>query len=363
MSDLDDITAMDDESFEEAQMLQDEQPATEPDIGEVESVEVVNDQAEDLERSETEVSDVIEETITSDEPEEVSEPVLDEELATEPLDELEGDESQEPLEEVEEVEFDYQANYENIMKPIKVSGKDIEVKSIDDLRSLASMGVDYSRKMHGIKPLRAVGETLAKAGLMVDGIVDEAALTRLIDISNGNKDAMASLLAEQNIDPLDMETDVTYTPEATMVTEGALAMQDIEKELTSRGSMDGVITALGALDEKSKQYFNAQPSSILKLEEDISSGTYDEIMGTVQYERSLGRLGTLSDMEAYIQIAQAQAVSAPEVVAPVAKKPSSAKRKAAGITKRSPAAKQQTYDYANMSDEEFEALTPTTSLY
>ena len=128
-----------------------------------------------------------------------------------------------------------------------------------------------------------------------------------------------------------------------------------------------MITTLGGLDERSKQFFNETPANLLKLEEDIASGVYEDIMGTVNYERSLGRLGELSDMEAYVQFAKASASQqTPQQTgpAPQAKPSNTAKRKAAGISKRQPVnSKKQSYDYINMSDEEFETLTPDTGMY
>ena len=358
----DELENMSDDEFEETQMVLDEQVENAPELEDkTEAPEEVVEEVEEV------VEESSEETEEPVEPEEVIEPETDEVQEEEPEEEVVEEESLET--DTDTTEFDYKASYETVMKPIKVSGKDIEIKSMDDLRNLASMGIDYSRKMRDVKPLRAIGETLAAAGLIKDGQVDEQALTRLLDISNGNKDAIASLLKEQNIDPLDMETDTEYTPEASMVSQEAIALQDVEAELVERGSVNSVITALDKLDTRSKQFFNESPSNLLKLEEDISSGAYEEIMGSVEYEKSLGRLGGLSDMEAYVQMAVARQPktveqAAPEVQAPVTPKPSSAKRKAAGISKRQPyKQKTQTYDYIGMSDDEFEKLTPDTGMY
>ena len=369
MAEFEDMESMGDDEFEEAQATFDDQ---------VENAPVI----EDTVVQDTPEPEVADEPVVEDEPEEV----LDEDVGEETLEDSEAPEVDAPQhddvepdetvveEAVEESQqdtddsFDYKATYEELMKPIKVSGKDVQVKSVQDLRDLANMGIDYSRKMRDIKPLRAIGETLAQAGIITNGKVDEAALTRLLDISSGNKDAIASLLKEQGIDPLDMELDdVNYTPESAIVSDQAIAIQDVEKELVSRGSVDTVITTLGGLDERSKQFFNETPANLLKLEEDIASGVYDDIMGTVNYERSLGRLGELSDMEAYVQFAKASASQqAPQQTgpAPQAKPSNTAKRKAAGISKRQPVnSKKQSYDYINMSDEEFETLTPDTGMY
>ncbi len=364
MADIEEMESMGDDEFEEAQATLDDQVENAVEIPETFAEPAEAPEPEPEPEQEEEPVDS-EETDDTPETEEVDEPEHDDTQIDEPSEEEVEVESQQDTGS-ETVDFDYKASYEAIMAPIKASGKEVTIKSVQDLRDLANMGIDYSRKMRDIKPLRAVGETLAKAGIIVDGNVDEAALTRLLDISNGNKDALASLLKEQNIDPMEMELDeVEYTPESTMVSQEAIALQDVEKELVSRGSVNSVVTALDKLDDRSKQFFNETPANLLKLEDDISSGAYEQIMGAVEYERSLGRLGELSDMEAYMQFAKLSSQEAPAAPsAPRAKAPSAAKRKAAGISKRPPVNnKQKVYDYMAMSDEDFEKLTPDTGMY
>jgi len=359
------LEEMSDDDFEEAQALIDETPEnTEPVIDD-EVVEPEVGPETVSEGFEEDTEEFSEETKEVEETEEVSETEDDILADTETEESTTKEESPDDTEENSEdtQDFNYETSYNELMKPLKVSGKETQVKSIDDMRNLAMMGMDYSRKMRDIKPLRAVGETLAKAGIMVDGGVDEAALARLIDINNGDQDALSQLIQEKGIDPLDLSTDdVDYTPTASIASEQSIEIADVEKELINRGSVDNVISELDKLDERSKQFFNETPSNLLKLDDDIKNGTYETIMGAVQYEKSVGRLTGMSDMEAYIQLATQQG----PVTQPVAAvtKPSVKQRKAAGITKRPPARKSvhKTYDYVNMSDDEFEALAMVDSL-
>lgn len=277
-----------------------------------------------------------------------------------------GEVSEESQESEEVNELDYKESYTHLMQPLKVSGKEVQVKSIDDARSLISMGIDYSRKMRDIKPLRAIGETLSEAGLYNDGEIDEAALMRLVDIQNGDRDALASLMREKSIDVLDIETDdVEYTPQTQMVSQDAIEIQEVQTKLEDLGTLNDVISAVSDLDDTSKAFFNSNPGNLLKLSEDIDTGVYDEVMGTIEYERSLGRLNGISDIDAYVAIARQKSpelsVEQPVVTeAPSHSSPSRAKRKAAGISNRAPVKKktEKKYDYLNMSDEEFLALTP-----
>jgi len=361
MSDMTDneLHALDDDAFEEMAAVQDN-PVD----------EVVNDTLDEPVSDEVQ-EEIVEETSEHAEPEIVEDEVVETEdddsaddEQSDTVDEEEPHNGQEPQPEdddteqpSEEVELDYKSMYEDMMGPVKVGGKEFKVKSIDDAKKLLGMGFSFSENMQGVKPLRAVGKTLENAGIIVDGVVDEKALTRLIDIQNGDKNALAQLMRDREIDPLDVDTeDINYTPTASMVTEQSIDIQEVERELVNRGSVDTVVNELDRLDERSKAFFNNTPSNLLMLDDDIKSGVYEQVMGAVRYEKSLGRLGDVSDMEAYIQLASSQ--TPPVDVPQEAPKANTSKRKVAGISKRAPAKKktQKVVDYVNMSDEEFESV-------
>ena len=341
-----DIFDLDDEAFEEASTSYEE-----------EAERVVDEPVSDGSNETTEVVETSEQTDTEEEPTEVVETEDDIPAVNEEVEETEAEESPNDTEDVTEpVDINYETSYAEVMKPIKSGGKEVVVKSIEDMRKFAGMGISFAENMRGVKPLRAIGKTLEEAGIIKDGVADEAALLRLLDIQNGNKDALAQLMKEQDIDPLDMETeDINYATERTMATEQTVEVDSVEQELVRRGSVDNVIRELDSMDSRSKQFFNESPNALLKLDDDIKSGAYEKIMGTVRYERSLGNIDGMSDMDAYIQIASAQ--EAPQEPKPTAQpKPSTAKRKAAGIGSRAPAQKKQpiNVDLVSMSDEDFE---------
>lgn len=373
------LDTLDDEDFEASfeTLVDNEENSVDLDAAEPEEPMSSEDSDTDDEDS---VEEDSEETEDLDEDDEEGETEDDESADTEDTSDSEEEESPEDTEEVSEdteddsededdseEELDYKASYKALMEPLKVSGKEVKIRSMKDLRSLASMGIDYSRKMHDVKPLRAIGETLTEAGLYKDGIVDEEKLTRLVDIQNGNKEAIAQLLVEHGIDPLDdLDVDNVNYQSRPMVSQDSIALKEVEQELVSRGSVDSVIDRVSKMDKQSKQFFEKSPAALLNLEQDIKNGVYDEVMSTIQYERTLGRLNGVSDIDAYIQLVTSDSSETPapkEVEKPA--KPSVQKRKAAGITKRKPVKSNNKpkYDFVNMSDEEFEKLIPTDSLY
>ena len=311
---------------------------------ELETNEVVVDEPEE----------VLEDTDPVEEVEEEGEP--EEDTPETPEDETETNE--ENTLDSEEDTYDYKTNLEAIMAPLKANGHEVQVKSAEDARRLIQMGLNYDDKMVAIKPVRLAGKALERAGIIKDGVVDEDALNRMIDFNNGDIEVMKERLKELEIDPLDLDLDATdYQAQDHMVSEHSIELDDIQQQLNTRGTTEQVVTALDSMDEGSKNYFSDNPQQLLGLEQDITNGVFDEINGNVQYERRMGRLAGKTDMEAYIEFAQArgQAMQDPNPVAeqPVKKVNTTKRAKAAG----SKPALSKTTEAVNpfdMTDEEFE---------
>jgi hypothetical protein len=332
-------------------------------------------QDEEVEMEAVDDEEVPEETQPESEAAEPEEEILED---TEPEEEVEvegepEEETQEPLDAEAEPEventpdseqdtFDYKAAYEQVMAPIKANGQEMTVKSPEDARKLLQMGFNYDDKMVAIKPVRLAGKALERAGIIRDGVIDEEALNRMIDFNNGNIDVVKARLKELEIDPLDLDLDnVGYQASDHMVDEHSIVLDDIQKELDTRGSTEQVVSALNVMDSGSKEFFSENPQALLGLEQDITNGVFDEIYGNVQYERRMGRLGGKTDMEAYIEFARArgealreqQSQQAVTPKAPV-KKVNTAKRARAGGSKPAPSKTTEAVNPFDLSDEEFE---------
>ena len=323
---------------------EDETPEVEPEeVIESEDTEDVIEETEDLE-----------DTDPAEEVEDESEP---EEDTQEPLeDETEPDE--ENTLDSETDTFDYKANFDALMAPLKANGQEIQVKSAEDARRLIQMGLNYDDKMVAIKPARLAGKALERAGIIKDGIVDEDALNRMIDFNNGNIEVMKARLKELEIDPLDLDLDDTdYQAQDHMVSEHSIEIDDIQNQLNTRGSTEQVVGALNQLDEGSRDFFSENPQQLLGLEQDVTSGVFNEIYGNVQYERRMGRLSGKTDMEAYIEFAQARGQAMrdqePEVQKPTKTVNAKKRAKAAG-SKPAPAKTTEAVNPFDMTDDEFE---------
>ena len=96
--------------------------------------------------------------------------------------------------------IDYKGWYDKVMAPIKANGKTITLQSPEEAIQLMQMGANYTKKMQQIAPQRKTLMMLEKNG------IDQDTLNFLIDIKNKNPQAIAKLLKDANIDPLDVDT-------------------------------------------------------------------------------------------------------------------------------------------------------------
>ncbi len=305
---------------------------------------------------ETEPEEVLEDTDPTEELTEEGETNED----TQDTPETEDEPVEENTLDSEEEAYDYKAGFEELMAPLKANGQEVQIKSAEDARKLIQMGLNYDDKMVSIKPVRLAGKALERAGIIRDGVIDEEALNRMIDFKNGDIEVMKERLKELEIDPLDLDLETTdYQAQNHMVSEHSIAIDDVQRELSTRGTVDQVVGALNTMDEGSKNYFSNNPQQLLGLEQDITSGVFDEINGNVQYERRMGRLGDKTDMEAYIEFAQARGnVMREQAAQPAVQTPrktiNTAKRAKAAGSKSAASKTTEAVNPFDMSDDEFE---------
>lgn len=286
-----------------------------------------------------------------------------------------GDESGEPADQSTEQDgLDFKAKYEELLAPFKANGKDIKVDNAEDLRRLAQMGVGYNAKMAALKPVRKIAKMLENEGLL-----DEAKISFLIDLSKNNPDAINKLVKESGINPLDINTESTdgYTPETYTVDDRQLdldeALADLKQSPTFKDTLDVVSNKW---DEASRRVLVDNPQALKDIDSHMQSGVYEQVMTVVDRERLMGRLPSgVSDLQAYEYVGKQMEAQGSfgqaQTQAPIAnastKQPNpkpkdvqrNVRRRAAGATSSKPATqKAQPESYLNLSDSEFEKLMP-----
>ena len=313
--------------------------------------------------------------------EETDEDAPDEEAKeSEPYQNLEGnaeDEGEPDTGEADESAINYKQEYENLLATFKANGKDMKVDSVEDARRLMQMGANYNKKMSGLKPNLKHLKLLEKHQLL-----NEEKLSFLIDLNEGNPEAIKKLLTDSKIDPMDLnlEEDMNYKPSPRKVDDREVELDSVLEELRDSETYDRTLDVVGSQwDSESKQIVADQPQLLKVINDHIASGIYDLISTEVERERVFGRLSGVSDIDAYKQIGDAMQengafdhLSSKEAV--LGKRPTKAavpKPKAVDDTKRrdkrraaspskpaAPTAGKADYNPLSMSDEEFLQLDP-----
>lgn len=207
---------------------------------------------------------------------------------------------EENVPEVKVEEATYKAMVDKILAPFKANGKEMKVESIDDAIRLMQMGANYTKKMAALQPQLRVLKTLEKNDLL-----NEDKINYLIDLDKRNPEAINKLVSESGIDPLDIRTeDVgSYSPSNYAVSNDEMAIQEVLDRISDTDSFQKTISVMTTqLDEQSKQMLATNPSMIEVLNKHIADGVYDTVWGEVEKERMFGRLGNMSDLQAYIHM-------------------------------------------------------------
>lgn len=319
----------------------------------------------DEEILEDEVADLEEDTQLEDETlEDADEPESEDTDATENTNKAKNEKD------TSQAEIDYEAAYKRIMAPFKASKRMMQVDNIDDAIALMQKGADYHNKMKTLSPNLKIVSMLEKEGLL-----DQNKLNNLIDISKKDPKAIAQLIKESGIDPLDIDNseDVNYRPNNYSISDREFAINQIIDDIKDTPSFDKTISILQReWDAESRKTVSENPTIISVINEHVYNGIYDKVISIVDRERALGRLSNVPDVEAYRIVAQdlqekgtivpegAQSTP-PQTSVPKTKAQDPAvvkqKRKAAAGTRKT-AGKTESVgtNYLGMTDEEFMKL-------
>ncbi len=360
MSDADFLNAnpaeMEDADHVEEEVLETEEPV-EP---EEEPVEDASESDEDADEAEPESE--------SDEPEASEEDPEDD--PGEEDDAPESEETDEPEEEEIPENAKFQDFFNSVTKEFKANGKTMKVEDPNDVIRLMQMGANYNRKMAALKPNMKMLKMLEKAD-----ILNEEKLSYLIDLNQKDPKAITKLLADSNVDPMDLNLDEAseYRSSDHSVDEREIDLDSVIEEIRDSATFNQTINLVSKeWDDFSKQAVANQPQLLQVLNDHMASGIYDVISTELESERMLGRLGGRSDIEAYQQIGDALSAAgkfdhlfSEQPQAPASKPRNTEKKKADDSKRRNkrraaspakptaPSAPKDDFNPLGMSDEEF----------
>ena len=232
----------------------------------------------------------------------IKEDIKDTTVNTEPItnsvkqEQVEKQKQEDTKEETATDTIDYKAVYDSIFKPFKANGKTIAPRNAEDVISLMQMGANYTKKMQLMAPMKRAVESLNKAG------INEEELNFLIDIHNGDKEAIKNLLKKNEIDPIDLDMeDTKYVPKNNIASDADVEFSETLMDIES--SLPKIQEILNKTwDSKSKQLVLKDPQLMRALHQEIEMGRFDEVQQRLEIEKTFGRYKGVSDIEAYIDL-------------------------------------------------------------
>nr|DAS77098.1 MAG TPA: hypothetical protein [Caudoviricetes sp.] len=184
-----------------------------------------------------------------------------------------------------------------LTKPFKASGREVVFKDPQDILRLMQQGFDYQKKMAGFKPQKRIIKTLEQHGLL-----DEAKLNQLIELSQGKPEAVAQFLKDRNIDTFELP-DVEEKPHQYgnyMVNEQQVEFEEKVNELRGTQYGNAVLNFVNSLpDQDFTTVFNNQ-----KILDDLTfhaqSGLLDDALNQLAADRAVGKVPRdMTPLDAY----------------------------------------------------------------
>lgn len=279
--------------------------------------------------------------------------------------EEEKSEKEEVPQQAEQPEIDYKGFYEQVMSPFKANGGTVQLRSPQEVVKLMQMGANYTQKMQTLAPYRKKVQMLQKANLL-----DDDKLNYLIDLSQGNPEAIKKLIKDSKLDPMDLDIygEQNYVPGNHTVSDAEMQLQTTLDELASTPEGLQTVNLARGWDQASLSEIGKDPSILATLHEQRLNGVYDFITKEMQHQKMLGNLpDNIPFLQAYKAVGdfclqqlqqrqqQQQAVAnLPKGTLNQGMTDNSAQAKSAAPSGRSRKAASTFVDPFSLSDEEFE---------
>lgn len=197
-------------------------------------------------------------------------------------------------------EVNYREFYEQMTRPFKANGREIQITKPEDMISLAQKGLNYVKNMTELKPIKQLNALLNQHGITQED------LGLLIELKQKKPEAIAKIVKESGVDiyGLDVDEADKYVPNAPQAPHINEALEATLEELkVSSPVFNQTIQVVGnQWDDSSRNKIAEHPQLLRIIDAQMADGTFAKIDSVVQYERALGRLVGLSDLEAYVEV-------------------------------------------------------------
>jgi hypothetical protein len=236
--------------------------------------------------------------------EKVAEPETNNETITDTKDKTESnketvDSSEEKT--LEEKYTELENKYKELMKPFKANGTTIEIKDPNELISLAQKGINYTQKMQKLNPQLKIVESLRKANLL-----DENIINTLIDINNGDKEAITAHLKKLNINvynDIDLEKESSYQPKNHIISDTVYNSEQLIKDINEDQEYGKpFLNHITSWDEQSQIKLSNNSLDLQQLYEHKKSGLFDVVNAEATRQKVLGNFTGMSMLETYATV-------------------------------------------------------------
>lgn len=170
------------------------------------------------------------------------------------------------------------------------NGRKVRVEDPNKIIQLMQQGYGYNKKMQELKPVAGLVRTLKD-----HGITEASDLQFLLDIKQGDPEAIAKLLKDHNIDTYSLPSteEQPYVGKAQVVNSQEAYFLDTIENLQSLPQGESLLKDLAnknLWDEESLKLFKEHPQALEVLHQDKISGFYDQVMNIIQTDRDLGNI-------------------------------------------------------------------------
>jgi len=309
----------------------------------------------DEETSEEEPEEDSEDDVTVEQPEDTEEDSTPEPDEGEVIEDTEGKTEDSTNEEEDTKAFDFTSMPMDALLPMEIKANGMKMKAtMNELVAGFQKGMDYTQKMQELSGVKKL------VSIATSNSLSEEDLNLLVEAKNGNKEAIAKLMSNSGIDPLDVDTDEhkDYIPDDYSKEEVDVELSSIVATINSDIEYKGQVE--GAINNMPQDMYDTIAGSAGNMEslyKDVKAGVYAQVMPEViKLQNLYGK--TEATLDTYIKVArQLQGNDTPEVSreSSTEKADRNSKRKKVAPTSKAPTKKSYiSKDVSKLGEDDFD---------
>lgn len=188
-----------------------------------------------------------------------------------------------------------------ITSPFKANNVQVQVKKPEDVIKFMQMGMNYQKKLAGIRPHLGALKSLEQNGLL-----DNEKISFMVDLMQGKPEAIAQFLKDKEVDTYNLPDieETPYKPSNHIPSAEQLTFDETISELQETDTGRRVIQDLREWDTQSISEVYNNPKLLNTLNSHVENGLYEDTISILTREKALGNIPeNTSIIDAYDEIA------------------------------------------------------------